>query len=170
MKKWRFCKLLEFRGFRFLYIFSICKSYAFRLSELCFGPLTCGKWGAQMPQMTRSKATNGNLKDGKWRFNVMKMEVRALVFHFSSSIFVWNRMVSLAKIVVIFHKNKRPFSIFFFRENGFCGLFMRESFCLSNPLWQGKRALVGNVEVFIKLCERMWFVQLKISIFATNYV
>ena len=43
------------------------ESNAFGLSELCFEALTCGKWAAQMPQMTRSKATNDNLKSHKWQ-------------------------------------------------------------------------------------------------------
>ena len=42
-KKSMFCKRLTINDFHFLYIFRSFKSYALRLSELCFEPLTCGK-------------------------------------------------------------------------------------------------------------------------------
>ena len=73
-KNERFQKSLIIKDFRFLYIFSGCESYAFGLSELCFEALTCGKWAAQMPLMTRSKATNDNLRSHKWQ--ILRQKVK----------------------------------------------------------------------------------------------
>ena len=59
-----FWKSLIVSGFRFIDIFPIGESYALGLSELCFEALICGKWAPQKPQMSVSKTTNDNVKEG----------------------------------------------------------------------------------------------------------
>ena len=73
-KKWCFQKWLIVNDFRFLYIFTVPGNDAFGLSELCFEPLTCGKWACQMPLMTRSKATNDNLRSHMWQIWRLKVK------------------------------------------------------------------------------------------------
>ena len=73
-KNWRFRKSLIINSFRYLYKQWTCQSYAMRLSELCFEPLTCGKWAYQMPLMTRSKATNDTLRSHKWQNGRLKVK------------------------------------------------------------------------------------------------
>ena len=91
--------------------FSGCESYAFGLSELCFEALTCGKWAAQMPQMTRSKATNDNLRSHKWQISWQKVKVEWGESNFSLHNLFLDCMKKLTKICRIFSKimNKRRF-------------------------------------------------------------
>ena len=59
-----FWKSLIVSDFRFIDIFLIGESYAFGLLKTAFKPLICGKWAPQKPQMSVSKTTNDNVKEG----------------------------------------------------------------------------------------------------------
>ena len=74
-KIWRFRKSLIVSHFRFLYIFSTCKSYAFGLSFVAFEAVKDKEWGRQKPQMSVSKATYDTLRSHKWQ--IFRLKVKA---------------------------------------------------------------------------------------------
>ena len=101
-----FRKSLIVNGFRFSYILLTLKNDAFGLSELCFKALTCGKWAAQMPQMTRSKTTNDNLKGHKWQIYQQKVKAEKRISKDSLHISFLEWMKKLTKICSDFSKTK----------------------------------------------------------------